>query len=39
VFEGPRDPVKYPAQIVAPLSGHLTWFADEMAAGMLKEKA
>lgn len=38
VYEGPRDPIKYPAQIVAPLSRHLTWFVDAMAAGMLKEK-
>jgi 6-phosphogluconolactonase len=39
VYEGPLDPVKYPAQIVQPTSGRLMWFVDEMAAGMLKEKA
>jgi 6-phosphogluconolactonase len=39
VLEGPRDPVKYPAQIVQPMSGRLIWFADELAAGLLKEKA
>jgi 6-phosphogluconolactonase len=37
VYEGPRDPVKYPAQIVHP-SGRLTWFVDELAAGMLRKK-
>jgi 6-phosphogluconolactonase len=39
VYEGPRDPENYPAQIVAPSSGKLTWFVDEVAAGMLREKA
>jgi 6-phosphogluconolactonase len=38
VYEGPRDPVKYPAQVVQPLSGRLVWFVDELAAGMLREK-
>jgi 6-phosphogluconolactonase len=38
VYEGPRDPVKYPAQIVQPVSGRLRWFVDELAAGMLREK-
>jgi 6-phosphogluconolactonase len=35
VYQGPRDPVKYPAQIVHPSSGRLIWLVDEMAAGML----
>jgi 6-phosphogluconolactonase len=39
VLEGPRDPAKYPAQIVQPMSGRLIWFVDELAAGLLKEKA
>jgi 6-phosphogluconolactonase len=38
VLEGPRDPVKYPAQIVNPKSGRLTWLVDELAAGTLHEK-
>jgi 6-phosphogluconolactonase/glucosamine-6-phosphate isomerase/deaminase len=38
VYEGPKDPVKYPAQIVAPGSGRLVWFVDELAAGMLRKK-
>jgi 6-phosphogluconolactonase len=39
VYEGPRDPVKYPAQIVHPVSGRLSWFVDELAAGLLRAKA
>jgi 6-phosphogluconolactonase len=39
VLEGPYDPVKYPAQIVRPQSGRLLWLVDEMAAGMLHQKA
>lgn len=35
VYEGPVDPVKYPAQIVHPASGRLVWITDELAAGML----
>lgn len=35
VYQGPVDPVKYPAQIVNPVSGRLIWLVDEMAAGML----
>ena len=36
VLEGPHDPTKYPAQIVAPVSGRLVWLVDELAAGLLK---
>jgi 6-phosphogluconolactonase len=36
VYEGPRDTTKYPAQIVAPASGNLTWLVDETAASALK---
>lgn len=39
VYEGPYDPTKYPAQIVQPNSGRLSWFVDELAAGMLKARA
>ena len=39
VYEGPVDPVKYPAQIVHPRSGRLVWVVDELAAGILKAKA
>jgi 6-phosphogluconolactonase len=35
VYEGPRDPITYPAQVVAPASGGLTWLVDEAAASML----
>jgi 6-phosphogluconolactonase len=35
VYEGPRDPVLYPAQIVSPASGELKWLVDEAAASML----
>ncbi|MGA8533702.1 MAG: 6-phosphogluconolactonase [Candidatus Tumulicola sp.] len=38
VLQGPRDPTKYPAQIVAPKSGRLVWLVDELAAGMLHKK-
>ncbi len=39
VYEGPIDPVKYPAQIVRPASGRLLWFVDKLAAGMLHGSA
>ncbi|MGA8097763.1 MAG: 6-phosphogluconolactonase, partial [Candidatus Cybelea sp.] len=38
VYEGPLDPIKYPAQIVHPSSGRLVWLVDELAAGMLKSR-
>jgi 6-phosphogluconolactonase len=38
VYEGPRDPVKYPAQIVHPVSGRLIWLADTLAAGAIGER-
>lgn len=38
VYQGPVDPVKYPAQIVHPHSGRLVWLVDERASDMLKAK-
>lgn len=38
VLEGDYDPTRYPAQIVAPASGRLTWLVDSLAAGMLKPR-
>jgi len=38
VYEGPLDPVRYPAQIVRPQSGRLLWLLDKDAAAMLGEK-
>jgi 6-phosphogluconolactonase len=35
VLEGPRDPVRYPIQIVRP-AGRLTWFVDRIAAAGLR---
>lgn len=32
VREGPRNPVEYPVQIVAPVDGTLEWFVDRAAA-------
>jgi 6-phosphogluconolactonase len=37
VLEGPREPEKYPAQIVAPQSGRLEWLVDRAAAAALHE--
>ncbi len=37
ILEGPRDPIGYPAQIVAPTDGQLTWLVDRSAAADLKE--
>ncbi len=38
VYEGPYDPVRYPAQIVRPDPGRLVWLVDRLAAGMLSGK-
>lgn len=38
VIEGPRDPDKFPAQIVAPLDGELIWFLDAGAASLLSKR-
>ena len=36
VYEGPRDPMTYPAQLVQPRLGELTLLVDEAAAGLLR---
>lgn len=38
VFEGPVDPVKYPAQIVHPVDGRLLWILDRAACGHLENQ-
>jgi len=38
VYEGPRDPMACPAQLVQPSSGELTWLVDEAAANLLCSK-
>lgn len=35
VLEGPRDPHRYPAQLIHPSSGHLQWLVDKEAASQL----
>ena len=39
VYEGPSDPMTYPAQLVQPSSGELTWLVDEAAASLLRSRA
>ncbi len=34
-LEGPRDPNRFPAQIIAPQNGELIWLLDRQAAGRL----
>lgn len=34
ILEGPRDPERLPAQLIAPADGKLTWVLDAAAAGM-----
>jgi 6-phosphogluconolactonase len=36
VYEGPLEPITYPAQLVQPSSGDLTWLVDEAAASLLR---
>jgi 6-phosphogluconolactonase len=38
VYEGPRDPIAYPAQLVQPSSGELTWLVDDAAASLLRSR-
>lgn len=37
VLEGPRDPQRLPAQLIAPVSGNLEWLVDTRAASALRE--
>jgi len=39
VLEGPRDPQRYPAQLIAPHDGDLVWFIDTAAAAGLRGTA
>jgi 6-phosphogluconolactonase len=36
VLEGPRDPDRFPVQLIQPHSGKLTWLVDAPAAGMME---
>lgn len=36
ILRGPRDPAAYPAQIIAPAAGRLTWLLDQAAAAQLQ---
>ena len=38
VLEGPYQPDEYPAQIVRPTNGEVTWMLDTAAAGKLTQK-
>jgi 6-phosphogluconolactonase len=35
VLQGPRDPRKWPAQLIRPLTGEVTWFVDRAASAKL----
>jgi len=35
VLAGPRDPARYPSQLIAPTAGDLIWFVDDAAASAL----
>lgn len=39
VLTGPRDPSRYPSQLIAPSSGDLVWFIDAAAASALGDRA
>jgi 6-phosphogluconolactonase len=36
VLDGPRDPARLPAQLIAPASGDLVWLVDDAAAAQLR---
>jgi 6-phosphogluconolactonase len=36
VLEGPFEPARYPAQVINPTAGHLMWFINQDAAGLLQ---
>ncbi len=35
VLQGPRDPKRWPAQLIRPLTGEVTWFVDRAASAKL----
>jgi 6-phosphogluconolactonase len=35
VLEGPRDPDRFPAQLIQPADGDLVWLLDKSAARLL----
>jgi 6-phosphogluconolactonase len=35
VLQGPRDPMRWPAQLIRPLTGEVTWFVDRAASAKL----
>jgi 6-phosphogluconolactonase len=39
ILEGPRDPARYPAQLIAPHAGDLEWLIDVAAAAALRGAA
>jgi glucokinase len=39
VLHGPRDPLRFPAQLIDPREGRLLWLVDQAAAGMLSTRA
>jgi len=39
VIEGPSEPMTFPAQLVQPSSGELTWLVDEAAASLLVSRS
>ena len=36
ILEGPRDPTRYPSQLIAPRGGDLVWFIDAAASASLR---
>jgi 6-phosphogluconolactonase len=38
VLEGPREPVRFPAQLIRPVSQRLLWLVDQEAASLLSTK-
>jgi 6-phosphogluconolactonase len=38
IVDGPRDPDRFPAQIVAPDKGEVVWLLDKAAASLLKPR-
>ena len=38
IIEGPRDPVKFPAQAIQPSDGELIWLLDKAAASLLSNR-